>query len=99
MNKNLLFGIFVGFGAWYLFEKVGKKDCGCQDESTNGGGNMEAQLLEPNPPNADDKVDSCEQAVAIIMAEARKTMRISEEGFRAMEKRELEICRKTSGQS
>ena len=96
-NKNLIFGLIIGFGAFYLFEKVGKKDCGCHDAGK--GENLEAELLDDAPSSSGKKEPSCEEAVAIIMAEARKTSRMSEQGFLAMEQRELEICRKTASKS
>ena len=87
MNKKLIFGLIVGFGAFYLFEKVGKKDCGC-----DGGS---AELLEPNPPNAKGNDEpTCEEAVAMVMADLRKTSKMSEAGFQLRERQELSKCKK-----
>ena len=98
-NKNLIFGLIIGFGAFYLFEKVGKKDCGCHDAGT-GDENLETELLEPNPPNAggNKREPTCEEAVAMIMSELRKTSRMSEAGFQQREAQELARCKKMSSE-
>lgn len=85
MNNKLIIGILVGFGAFYLFEKIGKKPCSCKDVNKS---DLAVEALD-----TDSEEMSCEEAVALVMAERRKTSRLSEQGFASMEKAELEKCR------
>ena len=92
MDKRLLIGLVVGFGAFYLFEKTGKKKCSCNDAGTTEE-NMEAELLEPNPPNSNKEDLSCEEAVDIVMKELRMTSRMSEKAFQDRRNQELAQCK------
>ena len=63
-----------------LFKQYGKKKpCGCKDKA------------KVEPESEDDT--ACQEAVDMIMAERKKTMRITEEGFAKMRAEELEKCK------
>tara|TARA_R110000850_G_scaffold209048_2_gene335091 strand:+ start:1424 stop:1750 length:327 start_codon:yes stop_codon:yes gene_type:complete len=103
--QNIILGLVVGFGAFWLFEKVGEKDCGCGGHTEE---NLEGELLEPNPPNAtsgkkgiaigEPTPKTCEEAVAIVMAELRAKSIMPEGGFRTRERLELAQCRKMANE-
>lgn len=93
MNKQLLAGLGIGLLFYYLFVKAGKKPCNCHGETDTtikeieipvGGGKQSPLPAEPS---------TCEEAVAIIMAELRKTSRMTEEAFALREKEELRKCK------
>ena len=94
MDKKLLIGLVLGFGAFYLFEKVGGKDCGC-----GKGKNLEAEVLDDTTSLKESDEPTCEEAVALVMAEIRKTSRMSEAGFKMREKQELAKCQKMASAS
>lgn len=87
MSKNLIYGLVIGFGTYFLFEKVGKRKCSCTD--------VEPNKTEPNPPNADKKEEdmSCEEAVELIISERLKTARLNEAQIATMRKKELAVCK------
>lgn len=58
MNKNLLIGLVVGLGAYYLLMKEGKKPCNCDDELAL-------------PSDKSDKQTACEKQVEAGMANIR----------------------------
>ena len=50
MNKNVIIGLAVGLGAYYLLFKYGKKKCECKDELAL-------------PSDSSDKKTACEKQV------------------------------------
>lgn len=81
MKNNLLLGIVLGFGFFYVTEMYRKnKPCKCND--------TEAPVddSEKSSPN------ECEQAVDLVMSELRKTSRMSEEAFELRRAQELKKC-------
>lgn len=80
MKKDAVLTLLAGLTIFLLFKQYGKKKpCGCKDKA------------KVEPESEDDT--ACQEAVDMIMAERKKTMRITEEGFAKMRAEELEKCK------
>lgn len=80
MKKDAVLTLLAGLTIFLLFKQYGKKKpCGCKDKA------------KVEPESEDDM--ACQEAVDMIMAERKKTMRMTEEGFAKMRAEELEKCK------
>jgi len=51
MNKEILFSIIIGFGAFYLFEKIGRKKCDCKEKQSTDPENEAVVVKLPEIKN------------------------------------------------
>jgi len=80
MKKDAVLTLLAGLTIFLLFKQYGKKKpCGCKDKA------------KVEPESEDDM--ACQEAVDMIMAERKKIMKITEEGFAKMRAEELEKCK------
>jgi len=94
MDKKIILGFIIGFGAFYAYENFVKKPCGCKKTLVES----DEDLAEPNPSNIKStKEPSCEDAVNMVMNDLRKSgAKMTEAGFQQRRKLELAKCQKMS---
>lgn len=70
MNKNLLIGLAIGLGAYYLLTKVGKKKCPCEASQNTA-------ITQPSEDQVfcEKQVDDKMKAMRFISSEASKEFR------------------------
>jgi len=83
MKKDAVLTLLAGITIFLLFKQYGKKKkpcgCGCDGKA------------ESEPESEDDM--ACQEAVDMIMAQRKKTMKMTQDGFAKMRAEELEKCK------